>query len=679
MTAASKQNGSPSLLATLVSSLLSSFSPLDVVSDIGKTICATALLKVSSLSRRGYLVGVITAQSLAELVSAYTIKTKVGSVGNSTVKSPYDVAKAASWLVEGVQLGMASGEFAVSLVTSNFQVSILSELVSDSINKVLATPATASQLAYGSIQPKITLGPYGLISCGLTGGYAHMSVLQWSVNPYPGSLSVKSPLLRFSSAVQATTYSGQQYGFVSTRKHQTHAIFLLPVPAYYIALQFSSMQNFNFSAITGHSTATQRGLFNFTIPSCSLYNGAAYAACVGCSISSYTNYNVTYSCSDIKPLCPSISGRRRLTKEIYDSSGAIINHLHNDNGFERDGLEDNYGSYSRLLTDNDDASASPVSSLSYGVLIESIKAELTDVLSSNPFNLDLAHSTVVLTFMGCLCGFIVLVVIRLSKVDRDDKLHKIYVKKEADDAAIKFAEENLKDGGKDDLRSSFRLQLSQSVYSLASGSFINSFSDLRSRKKSASSTILGVSFDFNEERNDESDSDDGRNDDGDDSGGEDFGFDSIYSGDNSEPAARGVLKIKKRRSKSSLRTIDSEKMMDGEKQGLASVVKEFLYGVYPANSYFFRKNNAIAIICARHNYFTMFFTSTVAHSRTIRFIDLIALVLTSLFADTVFFGIFYPISSSCTSKIDKVRRLRPSATYQGDKFLPYYCMMGQQK
>jgi hypothetical protein len=91
-------------------------------------------------------------------------------------------------------------------------------------------------------------------------------------------------------------------------------VYEIGVPAYYIYLQYSGPQNFNFSA-------SSKGSVNFTIPACTLYNGVKYVPCHGCNISSYTNYNVTYSCFDVMQLCPisdESGGRRLISDHISD-------------------------------------------------------------------------------------------------------------------------------------------------------------------------------------------------------------------------------------------------------------------------------------------------------------------------------------------------------------------------
>ena len=76
VTAYNSQDRSPSLLASLTSSLSASFSPSEVVSANGKQSCAEALQIITALSRSGYIQGSKqTTQSVAELISSYTVRT----------------------------------------------------------------------------------------------------------------------------------------------------------------------------------------------------------------------------------------------------------------------------------------------------------------------------------------------------------------------------------------------------------------------------------------------------------------------------------------------------------------------------------------------------------------------------------------------------------------------------
>ena len=254
-----------------------------------------------------------------------------------------------------------------------------------------------------------------------------MSILQWSVNPYPGSVAVISPLLRLTSAAQAVTADVQNGGQAVSQVQRRGASFTLPVdPAYYVALQYSSTHAFNFSAIRSNKTATMRGSSNFTLPACSVYNGVAYVPCKSCNIFSYTDFNVTFSCFDITQVCPSTLVQRYLRDEGQGSSGASIV---GGDGDGDSGTGEDVDSHGRFLSLDDDRSVSPVSSLSYGVVMQSIEAEFHDVLSSNPFTLSLEHSTVVLIFMGSLSGFIIIMIFYLLKKDRNEKLYKTLCEK----------------------------------------------------------------------------------------------------------------------------------------------------------------------------------------------------------------------------------------------------------
>ena len=620
VTAASIQDKSLSLLNTLTNSLLLSFSPSEVISNDAKVICSTALLKIASLSRKGYLEGSIaTAQTLAELISAYTLKnTSATASQSSAYTSTYPVTRAVSALIQGVQLGMASGEVPVTLVSPNVQVAVSSALITKSGNSAFESPGTASQLAYGAIQPKITLGPVGLSTCSFKGGYAQLSVLRWISNPYTASTAVKSPLLRITVASQAAAITTSTT--VTNQVQGNKVVFALPgVPAYYIALQFSSKQQFNFSAISSNTTATTRGKSNFTLPACTLYNGNAYVSCKGCNISSYTDFNVTYGCYDISQLCPSTTIKRSLKYSDHESTGNLIEETDEDEDQELGEPADAEYWTNRqernLGPIDDDASTPSVSGSTYGVLLQSIGAELSNVLSSNPFKLNVAESIVVLTFVGCLGGFIILMLIYLLRLDDDEQLYKIYVKRGADAAARKSLEDDLKNGGKGDLSSTFTEYLNTQNKELKSR---RSIIRVLHRSPIGGTYKKGVKDQYNSMK------------------GEDP---STTDDDDDQSHSHGDL-------------FSSNKNVG--QHATSAVVTEFASNLFPSGSIFKKKWNTINSIFVHHNYFAMFAGSKLNQSRTIRFLHLVALVLTSIFVDTVFFGIYFPGNSTCSLMTDKV-------------------------
>ena len=622
VTAASIQDKSLSLLTTLTNSLLLSFSPSEVISDDAKEVCSAALLKIVSLSRKGYLEGSIaTAQSLAELISAYTLKNTSASL-SGTFASAYPVTRAVSGLIQGVQLGMASGEVSVSLMSPNVQLAVSSALITGSGYTAFEAPGTASQLAYGSIQPKITLGPDGLSTCSYKGGYAQLSVLRWISNPYAASAAVKSPLLRITVASQAAAIVTDTT--VTSQAQRNKVVFALPgVPAYYIALQFSSEQHFNFSAISSNSTSTTRGKSNFTLPACTLYNGNAYVPCKGCNISSYTDFNVTYGCFDIAQLCPSTRIRRLLRNSDHESTGTLIEEIDEDEDDDDKeiGESENVGYLTNrqerhLGPIDDDASAASVSGSTYGVLLQSIEAELSNVLSSNPLKLNVAESTVVLIFVGCLSGYIVLMLMYLLKLDHTEKLYKTYLKSEVDAAARKSLEDDLKSGGKGGLLLSFTEHLDIQNKRLRSPRNLKNL--LRQ------SPLCRLHKKGEKDRYDAMKEKDPLTDDDDDNLSDSHQFNLLPSNKN------------------------------GGQYTTLAVVTEFASELFPSGSIFKGKWNVVNSIFVHHNYFAMFAGSKLNQSRTILFLQLVSLLLTSIFVNTVFFGIYFPGNSPCSVNTDKV-------------------------
>ena len=97
VTAALVQDDSTALLDTLSSSLLSAFSAHEVFLDSGKQICSQALLDVSSLAKKGYLNGVVNAsQTLADLISSYTVLNNATSRSGNSSFTQYPVNEAVS-------------------------------------------------------------------------------------------------------------------------------------------------------------------------------------------------------------------------------------------------------------------------------------------------------------------------------------------------------------------------------------------------------------------------------------------------------------------------------------------------------------------------------------------------------------------------------------------------------
>ena len=96
---------------------------------------------------------------------------------------------------------------------------------------------------------------------------------------------------------------------------------------------------------------------------------------------------------------------------------------------------------------------------------------------------------------------------------------------------------------------------------------------------------------------------------------------------------------------------------DGEEElhsAAAIVINEFLRTIFPGRTLFKGRGNALELISTYHNYFCMFAGSGLTRSRTIRFLKVISVVLSCIFADTLFFGIYFPSQSTCAVLTEKV-------------------------
>lgn len=263
---------------------------------------------------------------------------------------------------------------------------------------------------------------------------------------------------------------------------RNEAIFYLKgIPAYTITLQFSSVIDFNFSA-TNHTTFNRttgypnRGNSNYSLPACTVYDGVTYVPCKGCGISSYTNYNVTYSCFDITQLCQpasatstatshatssrrlssatsSASSSRRLSRN--DNNG---NNNHNNNGngnkYHKEYTEFTMQEDSIVLEEIKTSEEELSTPLIYGSLFKSVGSVFESVLSQNPFTS--AVSPFVLIFVGCLSGFIILTIVYLLRLDSYENTIRIYLKHESDVLAKRRLMADIRNGNKGDLGEAYR-------------------------------------------------------------------------------------------------------------------------------------------------------------------------------------------------------------------------------
>lgn len=541
----------------------------------------------------------------------------------------------------GLQRGMALGEGPLDIVSTAFQLSLSSTLVTASNGLEVIAPATLSQLQYGSTPPKLTLGPDGVSSCFPSKEYVQLSALQWAKNPYPNSQAVQSSLfeLTLSSQVDSSSITKSARDIIPYRRRtqdDSLAARRDSRPAFTLVLQYSSKQNLN-STRSAAEQATGLKRLNITVPDCTLFNGVEYVACKSCNISSYTDYNVTYHCYDISLLCPTTT--RSSVREVRegDSRDSIGDRC---NGSECNGLYDDtpiepFGKRELELNANDDttASSSTSSSISFGVVFHGVISVLATILSTNPFALDTAGSVAVLSFMGCFVGFILILLACFLRTDSLEKLHKRYVKKESEALARKLFEEEIKQGGKGDISGSYRAHMTKIEEERSKRSVMSTFI----RSPTTALRLLGfkASNRIMQEKPSE---------------------ENTYDLCKAEGSARFQVNHSASHSESS-ETLSAGQNSTSAEHEKTVVVAEFLHNLFPGQSMFTKKRNAVDIISANHDYSRMFAPSLI-RSRTVRFIRSTTYLLVCVFIDTIFFSLYYPSNSSCNYMVDKVWNAR---------------------
>ena len=526
---------------------------------------------------------------------------------------------------------MAVGEAPATFVTRNIRLSVSSSVIT-TMSSAEFSPISSSSALYESLQPKLALGPSGLNACAFTGGYAQVSVLEWLNNPYSNSTSVKSPLVRLS--VSAVKTSGISAATTSSKNSAT--VHLSGVPVYSVTLQFSGVQIFNFSAGLNYSS---KGLSksNFTLPACKLYNGVAYVPCKGCNISSYTNYNVTYGCFDITQLCPSTTVRRNLFED------EIENENENENEKWSESNEDARSQNSphfriagrRSLDASSDVSSEETQAVTYGMIVSSIIAELSTVLSTNPFLLNPAESVLVLTFVSSLGGFIFIVLIVLIRLDHSENLQKCYMEKATDDVARKLLEESLKSGGQGDLGEVYQLCTAKVHADISANQGITG-SINRSKARARKIWEWVYKNSTGQKKRDEKHTLPKKK----------SLASSFYL---TNPFYKSKFKLESEEDDNEDDVTQSDRQIAN-----TAIITEFLQKLFPGHSIFSGRNDAFRVVTSNHDYFKMFIGSHVTKSRAIRFLDVVTVILSCIFADTIFFGIFFPSGTDCTATNDEV-------------------------
>ena len=644
---------SPQLFDTIASTLLSAYDKDEISTAAELVKCSSVVRFLGTMASRGFLKGTLPAtQQIYAEISSQFVGTRVSSKSINAATFAKDVSNAVTGMVNGIIKGMVKGQNPISVLTGNIRATMISELVSSLSNATFSPPATATELSYGSMQPKIVITGDGASSCSSDGSYAQLSTLQFASNPHYGSDAIDSPLLQFSSTVTTKSLKsvkpksrrlvGSNFNDHSNRN----------IPAYYVTLQYSTRQNLNLS-IQGRPYSRSN---NVTIPQCTLYDSVSqkYVSCGNCSISSYTNFNATFGCYDIKNLCPSTFKKsRRLSSDQYgyDGQSDIISEENyavdneDDDGDEEENDEDDdvllSSSRSRELdfhaewaTDATDEyipsaddgpagsddrfdSQNTVPVKEFGLLLNAIAAELSDVLSVNPFAVDLSRATPVLALVGCLCGSVILGLLYFLRWDKMDRHKAVYLLDEKEKIMKTRIAEDLKKGnnGVIPVKSSRKK-------SFGKDSFIHGFN----------TSMISI----------------------------------VSNSDNSNGDQKNALDRSFRSSSSYSDFVQSKENvpLDGRLETnilIAQFSNDVLPKSYTLNEgalemrrgkYQLRSSiwtDALYTIRRKHYATAMLYRPSMYVSRTLRYIDMCRKILLYLFIDTVLYGVFFPSDDACAA------------------------------
>jgi hypothetical protein len=323
---------------------------------------------------------------------------------------------------------------------------------------------------------------------------------------------------------------------------------------------------------------------------------------------------VTYSCYDISQICPRTFSRRRMEELNADDDA---------DDFDTDGdLGSATGSAypRRLQSTNDDGDTSAASPATYGTLLQSIAAELSSVLTSNPF---VRPSSAVLIFVGCLSGFIFLMLLCLVKRDKEEKTKKSYLDVDIHAKARKLLEEDIRNGRSGDHSVMYEEYLKKCEKDTVKSS------NLVSNIKRTSPFGVALGMKSSETK-------------------------SKPCNESLCPSVYKDIQYINDDRGDSVTDSDIDNLSDGKSYESEAAIIEFLHILFPGHAIFTKRYHAFDIIAVNHDYFKMFGGSTMTQSRTIRFLELVVLVLVTLFVDTVFFGVFYP-ANACNISKDQVQ------------------------
>lgn len=320
----SLQDHSGSGLNILLGSLYSSFEAGEVVTANSHSTCLRTLLHLSRMASLGYLKSAqsTTPRLLVNILSAYSLSSLLSTASSASIANTL-ISRVSSGILDTLAPGQVKSDF----VTDGVQISLQNVRVTEVANSSISPPPSLTASTFGGMNSYVDFASGGLEHCGAQHGYVQVSIAQWTRNPTNNSALVQSPATSL-----VTSYSSNP---LRSRTLSTANV------VFYLIQPF----NQRFDIVVNETHIRDIRYPNETIPQCRTYDSetGSYSTCSGCDVSSFTNDNATFACSDISLLCSALPLISVNTRELSaDDDDSVAG---NDDGATAD-------SGSQVLTTN---------------------------------------------------------------------------------------------------------------------------------------------------------------------------------------------------------------------------------------------------------------------------------------------------------------------------------------
>eukprot|EP01040_Poterioochromonas_malhamensis_P002642 gene2641-2808_t len=633
---------------SLITSLNVVYSPSQVVSEESEAVCQNSILLITDLVESGYLSGG-NSENTAFLIETVSNYIKTSPTGSKSYLD--DVIKR---LIPGILSTMAQGQTPFQFPMKNVRLSLQKELIQSLISSDdqvvnLLPPATAEVDQYNSQVTRIQFVGTSAAGCNSGSGYSHYSLMQYgNQNPLANASKILSTTFQFAG----TFASNKIASSIHSTTTNSSKVFRLNETAYYVVLQFLRNEyTFNSSSLlnqrivkvrSSHITSGQKRA-NTTFPVCKLYEDGNLVDCGNCNISSYTPYNVTFLCRDVRNLCRvDPTGQRRLMSSNIVESTAILPKSSSQDAWSRY-LEFIYSESiftseekRRVLAGDDDYFSDDSTSIGSGLtgqefasLLEAAEIVFVNVLASNPFDVNIEQAKVVLSLVGGLILAFLAGAVFFVAWDSFDKNQFIY-------------------GNVWPPKTTTGMSIQR-----WSRWWLQGFDKRKQERKEEKQRKYGFYLPFlyptQQSPKKGYDSDDNQ----------------LARGLPVPPRLPKRRKLLKRiRTKSKIAG-SHFRLRDANKYLFSSDINEFFNLIIPEFFYYQKWLALGKAILRKHDYTSVFFFPFGEKTRLMRWMDLFNNILNGLFISTLFFGVFYSNTGECESFLNEKDCLAPLNSITG--------------